>query len=186
MAGDFLEAIGKLTVFVICAQILVYFRPKQVYEKYMKLLMNLLILLQLMLPIGNLLRGGSELDLRAKYESFQSRLEEYMEGTAWRVYDGLVTEESRIPEKDLLGEDLWYEGESRGNQGTEGNQQNQGTGGNQEKQADRNNWDNMESREGIPGDFIEAEQDVAESPEDLGMIERVEIPAVELGGKDER
>lgn len=150
MAGDFLEAIGKLTVFVICAQILVYFRPKQVYEKYMRLLMNLLILLQLMLPIGNILRGGSELDLRARYESFQSRLEEYMEGTAWRVYDGWGAEESRIPEKD---QDLWYEGESR---------------------------------EGIPEDFIGAEQDVAESPEGPGMIERVEIPAVELGGKDER
>ena len=145
MAGDFLEAIGKLTVFVICAQILVYFRPKQVYEKYMRLLMNLLILLQLMLPIGNLLRGGSELDLRAKYESFQSRLEEYMEGTAWRVYDGWGDDKSAIPEK--------------------------------------NAW---EDRETLWGDFSETEQDVAESLEGLGMIERVEIPAVELGGKDER
>lgn len=179
MAGDFLEAIGKLTVFVICAQILVYFRPKQVYEKYMRLLMNLLILLQLMLPIGNLLRGGSELDLRAKYESFQRRMEEYMEGTAWRVYDGWGAEEIAIPEKNSWeeGEDLWYEGETW---------ENQGIGGNQGSRENRNNWDNMESREGIQGDFTEAEQDIAGSLEDFGVIERVEIPAVELGGKDER
>lgn len=131
MAGEFLESLGKLTVFVICAQMLVYFRPKRVYEKYLRLLMNLLILMQLLLPIGNFLRGGTELDLRAQYEAFQRRVEEYMEGTALRTYDRWGTEEGgKVQQK--------------------------------------------------------AEQDAPGPEVCIEAIERVEIPAVELGGKDEQ
>lgn len=47
----------KLTVFILCAQAIISVRPKECYEKYLKVLVNLLILLQFFMPLRNLLSG---------------------------------------------------------------------------------------------------------------------------------
>ncbi len=51
---------------MICAQTIVHFRPKAVYEKYLKLLLGIMILIQLVTPMqgyfssaGNFLSGDS-------------------------------------------------------------------------------------------------------------------------------
>ncbi len=49
-----LEKIGQLAVFLICAQTLVHFRAKESYEKYMKLLVSMMLLILLVEPIMNL------------------------------------------------------------------------------------------------------------------------------------
>lgn len=87
MLQEFSESMVKLTVFVICAQTIIHFRPKETYEKYLRLLMNLLILLLLILPVKNLLQGGAGADLDEEYKLFQRKMEEYMEGAAWAEYD---------------------------------------------------------------------------------------------------
>lgn len=45
--------ICRIGVFLICARILVHFRPNASYEKYLKLLTSLMILSQFLLPFGN-------------------------------------------------------------------------------------------------------------------------------------
>lgn len=93
MLREFSESMVKLTVFVICAQTIIHFRPKETYEKYLKLLMNLLILSLLILPVKNLLQGGEGRSLDEEYKLFQKRMEEYMEGAAWKEYDRWVEEQ---------------------------------------------------------------------------------------------
>ena len=64
MIRELLKELGSLTIFMTCAQLLVYFRPKESYEKYLKLLMSALILLQFLTPIQRFFTGkGLELDL---------------------------------------------------------------------------------------------------------------------------
>lgn len=93
MLREFSESMVKLTVFVICAQTIIHFRPKETYEKYLKLLMNLLILSLLILPVKNLLQGGEGRSLDEEYKLFQKRMEEYMEGAAWKEYDRWMEEQ---------------------------------------------------------------------------------------------
>ncbi len=194
MAEEFLKAMGRLTVFVICAQMLVYFRPKQVYEKYLRLLMNLLILLQLLLPVGNFLRGGTAKDLQARYEDFQDRLEEYMEGTARRAYESWGTEEN----ENMAGEEIWG-----GDSGAEGlweegrdfleeggtDQGEGGTSGEREEGLRKEGevlWEEEVPQEEAPGENNATGQNGPGVSGGIESVERVEIPAVELGGKDER
>lgn len=222
MAEEFLRSMGRLTVFVICAQMLVYFRPKQVYEKYLRLLMNLLILLQFLLPVGNFLRGGTAQDLQARYEAFQDRLEEYMEGTAWRTYENWgMGESENMAGEETWGENsgaegLWEEGagllregetsqegqaflEGQGEKSQEegkdflkegGTDQGEGgTSGEKEKELRKEGedlWEEEGPQEEAPEDNNAAGQNRPEVSGGIEAVERVEIPAVELGGNDER
>ncbi len=81
-----LNSIRQMGVFMICAQALLYFKPKGSYEKYMKLLVSAMILVQLLSPVAALLagEGGASLEERIAYytNSFEQgmgegALEEY-------------------------------------------------------------------------------------------------------------
>ncbi len=49
--------LGRLAIFMICAQMIVLFRPRESYEKYLRLLMSALILLQFLTPVKRILTG---------------------------------------------------------------------------------------------------------------------------------
>ena len=81
-----LNSIRQMGVFMICAQALLYFKPKGSYEKYMKLLVSAMILVQLLSPVAARLagKGGASLEERIAYytNSFEQgmgegALEEY-------------------------------------------------------------------------------------------------------------
>ncbi|MBQ9142457.1 MAG: hypothetical protein IJX63_11825 [Lachnospiraceae bacterium] len=55
-----LVKIGQLAVFLICAQTLVHFRPKDSYEKYIKLLVSMMLLILLVEPVMDLLGKGDK------------------------------------------------------------------------------------------------------------------------------
>ena len=63
---------------MICAQAIVQFRPHESYEKYLKLLVSVMILIQLFLPIRNLLNGVDGADADALLNSFRQSLEQEM------------------------------------------------------------------------------------------------------------
>ena len=76
--GIFFQAICKMGIFMICAQTIVHFRPKESYEKYCKLLVGMMVLLLLMIPLtGFLLGEDSQLSV--------SVVEEYQ-----RIFDGTL------------------------------------------------------------------------------------------------
>ncbi len=70
-----MEAIIRMGIFMICAQVLIHFRPNGSYEKYMKLLVSVMILAQLFFPVMNLfLEEGRQMeDLVVQ---FQEQIEE--------------------------------------------------------------------------------------------------------------
>jgi len=73
MIRELLKELGSLTIFMTCAQLLVYFRPKESYEKYLKLLMSALILLQFLTPIQRFFTGKG-LELELYWREFQEQL----------------------------------------------------------------------------------------------------------------
>lgn len=53
------RVIGQAGIFLICAQTVIHFRPKESYDKYLKLLLSVMLLLQLLQPVLSALGGES-------------------------------------------------------------------------------------------------------------------------------
>lgn len=79
MRGLLLRSICQMGIFVVCAQAIVHFRPDKSYEKYMKLLVSVMILVQIFQPIGSLFRGGGQEEFWDRMHRFQEQLEQGME-----------------------------------------------------------------------------------------------------------
>lgn len=77
-----LQTICRIGIFMICAQAIVHFRPRETYEKYLKLLVSVMILIQLFLPVGGFLLGGGMEQTLEGLELFQAQLEQEMENAA--------------------------------------------------------------------------------------------------------
>ena len=57
--GVLVDVIKKIGIFMLAAQAVIHFAPGQKYEKYIKLIVGILILVQFIIPINKLL-GGDE------------------------------------------------------------------------------------------------------------------------------
>lgn len=61
MQSGFVGTVCRMGVFLICAQAVVHFRPKAVYEKYLKMLVSAMVLIQLLSGISGLFtKAGTE------------------------------------------------------------------------------------------------------------------------------
>ena len=69
-------------IFMICAQAVVHFRPKESYEKYLKLLVSVIVLIQVFLPIGSFLLGEGRQNAAKALEQFGRELEQGLEDAA--------------------------------------------------------------------------------------------------------
>lgn len=98
MRNPLFQAICRVGMFMICAQAIVHFRPNEAYEKYLKLLVSVMILIQLFLPIGSFLLGGGMEETARRLELFRTQLEQDMQA---------VTREAA--EADKLLEDMTLE-----------------------------------------------------------------------------
>lgn len=79
MNSYLVQTVCRTGIFVICAQVLVHFRPNASYEKYMKMLVSAIILLQLFMPVSNLFAGEEEQGLAERVVQFEEQLELSME-----------------------------------------------------------------------------------------------------------
>ena len=70
------KAICETGVFIICAQALIHCRPNGSYEKYLKMLVSAMILMQLVLPLNRFLTGNSAETLEERIRWFQEQLQE--------------------------------------------------------------------------------------------------------------
>lgn len=70
-----LEKIGQIAVFMICAQTLMHFRAKEAYEKYLKLLVSMMLLLLLAEPLMGMLGKGTDVDLLDRIQVYQDELQ---------------------------------------------------------------------------------------------------------------
>lgn len=65
---SFMENIVRMGIFMICAQVLIHFRPNGSYEKYMKLLVSVMVLAQIFFPVMNFFLGeGQEMEERVAW-----------------------------------------------------------------------------------------------------------------------
>ena len=60
MIETMVGVIGKVGIFMICAQTVIYCRPKPVYEKYLKLLVSLIALVLLLDGVFSLFLKGTD------------------------------------------------------------------------------------------------------------------------------
>ncbi len=82
MRGELIECIGKIGVFLICTQVLVHFRPRESYEKYLRLLASTMILLQFLVPIGKKLNRVEKAG--GQWESVPDKVS-VLEGEMWNA-----------------------------------------------------------------------------------------------------
>lgn len=64
---------------MICAQAITHFRPQESYEKYFKLLVSVMVLIQIFIPLGNFAAGLGKASLSGQLSDFQTSLEQSME-----------------------------------------------------------------------------------------------------------
>lgn len=73
----FTKAIIQVGIFMICAQVLIHFRPNGSYEKYMKMLVSVMILVQVFGPLISLITGGKE-SVEERVSWFEAQIQESM------------------------------------------------------------------------------------------------------------
>ena len=79
MGNALFQAICRTGIFMICAQAITHFRPQESYEKYLKLLVSTMILIQIFIPLSNFVTGFGQSGLSGQLSDFQTSLEQSME-----------------------------------------------------------------------------------------------------------
>ena len=113
MQSILFQTICKIGIFMICAQAIIHFRPMETYEKYLKLLVSAMILIQLFLPIGSFLLGGGMEQTLQRLEQLRTQLEKEMDSAAREAADTdklleqMTLEEvrKRVEEQERLAEE---------------------------------------------------------------------------------
>lgn len=78
MQSGLVKAICQMGTFMICAQAILHFRPKAAYEKYLKMLVSAMILIQLLLSVEGVFSPKGEQELADRAAWFADSLEESM------------------------------------------------------------------------------------------------------------
>lgn len=81
-----LGSIRQMGVFMICAQALIHFKPKGSYEKYMKLLVSAMILVQILSPVAALLSGKEGQSLEERIAFYSASFEQGLGEAAVQEY----------------------------------------------------------------------------------------------------
>lgn len=120
MGNTLFQAICRMGIFMICAQAVVHFRPKESYEKYLKLLVSVIVLIQVFLPIGSFLLGDGRQNAARALEQFGRELEQGLEDAAGEAAaaDELL-EQMTLEEVMRRLEEQEGEGAQGGSQGQE-------------------------------------------------------------------
>lgn len=109
-----LQTICRIGIFMICAQAIIHFRPRETYEKYLKLLVSVMVLIQLFLPVGSFLLGGGMQQTLEGLELFRTQLEQEMETAAReaeqadKLLEQMTLEEvrKRVEEQNFPAEEI--------------------------------------------------------------------------------
>ena len=92
----------RFAVFVLCVQMLLWFSPNESYEKFLRLLVNLLVLVQFIVPLSSFFLHASAGNLHAETERLKAGLEKALEGMEWEsVLE--VWEEGTVEKKEQEG-----------------------------------------------------------------------------------
>lgn len=76
MQSELVGMICKMGIFMICAQAIVHFRPKASYEKYLRLLVGAMLLVQVFLFVGGIFSSEGKEELAEQIQQFSRNMEE--------------------------------------------------------------------------------------------------------------
>lgn len=79
------RVVGQAGIFLICAQTIVHFRPKEAYEKYLKLLLSVMLLIQLLQPVLSVFGGGADQNVQAQVEEFTEEMQSVLNRASERA-----------------------------------------------------------------------------------------------------
>ena len=79
MGEELLQIIKRVGIFMVCAQMLLHFKPSESYGKYIRLLMSMMVLAQLISPVMALFGRGSETSLETRVFQYNEILSQGME-----------------------------------------------------------------------------------------------------------
>lgn len=96
MGAQFLELLKKVTVFMLAGQLIVHFLPAGGYEKYVKMMISIMVLSQIVLPILSF----GKFDAAGVYDSAMDKYEQEIEKI------GMQVEESDFEGRDYQEEAL--------------------------------------------------------------------------------
>ena len=97
MFTELFQAICQVGTFMICAQAVVHFRPKASYEKYLKLLVSVMILIQIFLPVSHLFSRDIQVDISERV----ALLEQELEHSIKRIQSSALQSEAILEEMTL-------------------------------------------------------------------------------------
>lgn len=75
---ELLSKIGQMAIFMICARTLLHFRAKESYEKYLKLLVSLMLLVLLVEPLMDVFGKGEEGEFLQRIQSYSYQLQDIL------------------------------------------------------------------------------------------------------------
>jgi len=73
------QTVKQIGIFIICAQVIMHFKPSAKYEKYLKLLISVMVLVQVIMPLVNIISGKEDTYFWAKVEEIQRDIDKSME-----------------------------------------------------------------------------------------------------------
>ncbi len=79
MGYSFLEFMKRIGIFIICAQSILHFAAEKSYERYVKILVGIMILAQFIVPVRSLLLGADNGEIWSAVEEFQREMDKAME-----------------------------------------------------------------------------------------------------------
>lgn len=80
MGYSFLEFMKRIGIFIICAQSFMHFAAGKSYEKYIKLLIGVMILAQFMVPVRAVFLKDEKAEIWDEVERFQAEMERTLAG----------------------------------------------------------------------------------------------------------
>lgn len=109
MVDDLFSMVQKLGIFIILSQTLLHFRPNEEYEKYIKILCNIIILSMFIVPVLGLFQKdiGNEFEVQVKayqmkMEQIEAPVEKQLETTGKEMNDRIREEiKSRLNKVEM-------------------------------------------------------------------------------------
>lgn len=194
MAQQFFQIVCRLGIFMVCARLLIHFRVQESYEKYLKLLVSVMILIQLFLPLGNFLSAEKKeaglKELEGIRQEFEAELEraQLQAQEADRMLEQMTLEElqRRVEEereKEQAGKEEGTIGEGQTGEGTKGTE-GEKTGEQAEKEKEEGTTGEGQTEETEGGKAGEEKQTKGEQEKWIGEIS-VEVEKIQpIGGQN--
>ncbi|MFI3213699.1 MAG: hypothetical protein R3Y24_10190 [Eubacteriales bacterium] len=77
MAEKFLEVLKEVGIFLIIGQTILHFSPAKKYEKYMKMMISIMVMTQLMIPIVSIFNADLEGVMENELNKYMEELSEF-------------------------------------------------------------------------------------------------------------